>query len=106
MFYYDRPMATLSPDVTAAMATLQARWGAAAPRVTGAATGATSRATHGALALADPIEAWIRCGPASARDTIVHGAPIVRDGRIVAETTLDEMLRVHDRHARRIQQLA
>jgi cytosine/adenosine deaminase-related metal-dependent hydrolase len=57
-------------------------------------------------ALADPIEAWIRCGPASARDTIVHGAPIVRDGRIVAEATLEEMLRAHDLHARRIQQLA
>jgi cytosine/adenosine deaminase-related metal-dependent hydrolase len=57
-------------------------------------------------ALADPIEAWIRCGPASARDTIVHGAPIVRDGRIVAEATLAEMLRAHDLHARRIQQLA
>ena len=35
MFYYHRPMATLSPDVTAAMATLQARWGAAAPQVVG-----------------------------------------------------------------------
>jgi RecA/RadA recombinase len=34
-------MATLSPDVTAAMASLQARWGAAAPRI-----------TDGALALA------------------------------------------------------
>lgn len=56
MFYYDRPMATLSPDVTAAMATLQARWGAAAPRVTGAANGVTAGATHGALALADPVE--------------------------------------------------
>ena len=30
---------------------------------------------------------WLRCGPASARDTIVHGLPIVRDGRIVAEST-------------------
>ena len=35
MFYYDRPMATPSPDVTAAVATLQARWGAAAPQVVG-----------------------------------------------------------------------
>ena len=35
MFYYYRPMATLSPDVTAAMASLQARWGAAAPQVVG-----------------------------------------------------------------------
>ena len=57
-------------------------------------------------AVADPIEGWLRCGPASARDTIVHGTPIVREGRIVAESKLDEMLREHDRHARRIQQLA
>jgi RecA/RadA recombinase len=46
-------MATLSPDVTAAMASLQARWGAAAPRVAGtAATDATAPLTDGALALA------------------------------------------------------
>jgi cytosine/adenosine deaminase-related metal-dependent hydrolase len=57
-------------------------------------------------ALADPIEAWLRCGPASARDTIVHGRAIVRDGRIVAESTLTEMLAAHARHAARIQQLA
>src|SRR4029079_16553047 len=37
-------MAPLSPDVTAAVASLQARWGAAAPRVTAT--------TDGALALA------------------------------------------------------
>jgi cytosine/adenosine deaminase-related metal-dependent hydrolase len=56
-------------------------------------------------AVADPIEAWLRCGPAAARDTIVHGRPIVRDGRIVAESRLAEMLTAHDRLARRIQQL-
>jgi RecA/RadA recombinase len=39
-------MATLSPDVTAAVASLQARWGAAAPRAAGSPT------TDGALALA------------------------------------------------------
>ncbi len=39
-------MATLSPDVTAAVASLQARWGAAAPRTAG------SPITDGALALA------------------------------------------------------
>jgi RecA/RadA recombinase len=44
MFYLEHPMATLSPDVTAAVASLQARWGAAAPR--------TAAATEGALALA------------------------------------------------------
>src|SRR3954447_13089968 len=36
MFYSGRPMASLSPDVSAALASLQTRWGAAAPRVIGA----------------------------------------------------------------------
>ncbi len=46
-------MATLSPDVTAAVASLQARWGAAAPRAAGTtATDATAPITDGALALA------------------------------------------------------
>src|SRR5690606_41590587 len=55
-------------------------------------------------ALADPIEAWLRCGPAGARDTIVHGRVVVRDGAIVSER-LDEMLSAHARLARRIQRL-
>jgi RecA/RadA recombinase len=42
-------MATLSPDVTAAVASLQARWGAAAPRAAG------SPITDGALALAPAL---------------------------------------------------
>ena len=45
MFYLERSMATLPADVTAAVASLQARWGAAAPRTTGTIT-------DGALALA------------------------------------------------------
>ena len=56
MFYYHRPMATISPDVTAAMATLQARWGAAAPRVSGTIPDTTAGITDGALALA-PLQA-------------------------------------------------
>jgi len=36
MFDTDGPMASLSPDVSAALASLQTRWGAAAPRVVGA----------------------------------------------------------------------
>jgi len=36
MFDTWRPMASLSPDVSAALASLQTRWGAAAPRVVGA----------------------------------------------------------------------
>jgi RecA/RadA recombinase len=43
-------MATISPDVTAAVASLQARWGAAAPRVAGSP--GTAGITDGALALA------------------------------------------------------
>lgn len=56
-------------------------------------------------ALADPIEAWLRCGPTGARDTVVHGRPIVRGGSLVS-TRLDEMLAAHDTQSRRIQQLA
>jgi recombination protein RecA len=40
MFYHARAMAHASPDVTAALATLQARWGSAAPRVVGEVVGA------------------------------------------------------------------
>lgn len=45
-------------------------------------------------ALSDPIEAWLRCGPLSARDTIVAGHPVVRDGQIV-HPSLDERLTEH-----------
>ncbi len=55
-------------------------------------------------ALADPIEAWLRCGPVSAWHTIVNGRSVVRDGNIV-HRDLDEMLRVHAAHAARIQRL-
>ena len=57
-------------------------------------------------AVADPIEAWVRCGPALARDTVVAGRPVVRGGQLVDETRLDEMLVAHDRLARRIQGIA
>jgi RecA/RadA recombinase len=40
MFYHEVAMAHASPDVTAALATLQARWGSAAPRVVGEVVGA------------------------------------------------------------------
>ena len=54
-------------------------------------------------AVSDPIEAWLRCGPASARDTIVHGRAVVEDGALV-HPDLDERLRAHrswpaERHA-------
>ena len=56
-------------------------------------------------ALADPIEAWLRCGPVAAWHTIVNGRFVVREGNIV-HNDLDEVLRTHARHAARIQRLA
>ncbi len=53
-------------------------------------------------ALADPVEAWLRCGPVSAWHTIVHGKFVVRDG-LPTHTGLDEMMAVHARHAARLQ---
>ena len=55
-------------------------------------------------ALADPVEAWLRCGPVSVRDTIVHGVAVVRDGDLVSDR-VDEMLRLHTDTSRRLQQL-
>lgn len=56
-------------------------------------------------ALADPVEAWLRCGPASARDTIVHGRPIVRAGALESPA-VETMLAEHARLAARVQRLA
>lgn len=53
-------------------------------------------------AVADPVEGWLRCGPASARDTVVHGRPVVRAGHIVSDR-LDDMLAAHTRLATGIQ---
>jgi len=55
-------------------------------------------------AIADPIEAWLRCGPTAARDTIVHGREVVRDGRLVSDK-VDEMLSTHRVLAARMQQI-
>jgi cytosine/adenosine deaminase-related metal-dependent hydrolase len=55
-------------------------------------------------ALADPIEAWLRCGPVAAWHTIVNGRWVVRGGNLV-HSDLDDVLRTHARHAARIQQL-
>jgi cytosine/adenosine deaminase-related metal-dependent hydrolase len=55
-------------------------------------------------ALADPVEAWLRCGPASARDTIVHGVPVVRRGTLVSPD-LESMLIEHARLAACVQRL-
>ena len=53
-------------------------------------------------AIADPIEAWLRCGPVAARHTVVHGRPVVRDGRLVSGR-VEEMLTAHDGLSRRLQ---
>ena len=47
-------------------------------------------------AIADPIEAWLRCGPTAARHTIVNGKVIVEDGHF-HRPDLDEHLRTHRR---------
>jgi cytosine/adenosine deaminase-related metal-dependent hydrolase len=53
-------------------------------------------------AIADPIEAWLRCGPVAARDTIVHGRPVVRDGHLV-HAGVEDHLRAHRAVAERLQ---
>ena len=55
-------------------------------------------------ALADPIEAWLRCGPIGAHHTIVHGRSVVRDG-VIVDPRLDDVLRRHAVESRRIQKL-
>jgi cytosine/adenosine deaminase-related metal-dependent hydrolase len=57
-------------------------------------------------AIADPVEAWLRCGPVVARHTVVHGRPVVRDGALTAdEATVAANLAAHHRVATRIQGL-
>jgi cytosine/adenosine deaminase-related metal-dependent hydrolase len=55
-------------------------------------------------AVADPVEAWLRCGPAAAWHTIVHGRSLVTKGAL-AHSGLEDMLRRHHAIARRIQKL-
>ncbi|CAB4656284.1 unannotated protein [freshwater metagenome] len=55
-------------------------------------------------AIADPIEAWLRCGPVSVRDTIVQGKFVVRDAQLVSNK-VDEMLAVHTKLSRQMQKL-
>jgi len=56
-------------------------------------------------ALADPVEAWLRCGPTAAKHTIVHGRSIVENGALVSPR-VDTMLTDHRRLATRMQRLA
>lgn len=56
-------------------------------------------------AIADAVEAWLRCGPVAARHTVVHGRPVVRDGALV-HPAVDERLAAHRQAAAAIQRLA
>ena len=56
-------------------------------------------------AIADPIEGWLRCGPASAKHTVVHGRVVVRDGQLT-HPALDDMLKSHHSISSRIQKLS
>ena len=56
-------------------------------------------------AIADPIEAWLRCGPVGSRDTIVHGRAVVRDGQLVSNK-VSEMLSQHRELSAHMQQFA
>jgi cytosine/adenosine deaminase-related metal-dependent hydrolase len=56
-------------------------------------------------ALSDPVEAWLRCGPVSARHTVISGRLVVEDGQLTAPG-VDEMLVRHRAAAARIQGLA
>ena len=53
----------------------------------------------------DPIEGWLRCGPTSAKHTIVHGRSVVRNHQLVSDK-VDEMLSAHSRLARRMQRIS
>lgn len=45
-------------------------------------------------ALSDPIEAWLRCGPTSARDTVIAGESVVSSG-LLTNPNVEEMLTRH-----------
>ena len=44
-------------------------------------------------ALSDPVEAWLRCGPLAARDTVVAGRTVVADGVPVHGDVADVLAR-------------
>jgi hypothetical protein len=56
-------------------------------------------------ALTDPVEAWLRCGPVSARHTVVAGRVIVRDGGL-AISGVEDVLARHAAAAARLQRLS
>jgi cytosine/adenosine deaminase-related metal-dependent hydrolase len=55
-------------------------------------------------ALLDPVEAWLRCGPAAARHTVVAGKALVRDGILTVPGT-ENILARHAAAAARVQGL-
>ena len=56
-------------------------------------------------ALTDPVEAWLRCGPTSARHTVVHGRALVIDGLLTLPDA-GEVLARHAKVAARLQGVA
>ena len=56
-------------------------------------------------AVADPIEAWLRCGPTGAKYTIVNGKLVVDNGQLVSNK-VDSMLATHRTVAKRMQRIA
>ncbi len=52
----------------------------------------------------DPVEGWLRCGPASAKHTVIAGKVVVGDGQL-ADERLDERLAAHRQVAQRFQSL-
>jgi cytosine/adenosine deaminase-related metal-dependent hydrolase len=56
-------------------------------------------------AVADPIEAWLRCGPTGAKHTIVQGNLVVDNGQLVSNK-VDSMLATHRTIAKRMQRIA
>jgi cytosine/adenosine deaminase-related metal-dependent hydrolase len=53
-------------------------------------------------ALTDPVEAWLRCGPGRARETVVAGRVLV-DGGALTLTGVDAVLARHRMAAARLQ---
>ncbi len=53
-------------------------------------------------AIADPVEAWLRCGPVSAHHTVVAGRLVVESG-VVTDPALEAMLRTHRQVSGRFQ---
>ena len=50
----------------------------------------------------DPVEAWLRCGPGRARETVVAGRVLVEDGSFTP-AGIDDVLARHRAVAARLQ---